>query len=84
MPGFTNQIGAILDPVARSLGFAVLPRFAVAAYADQHAIRIAAAIPQVIDSLWLIHRARWPLSASAASAVQELRQQDWSMGTHEA
>ncbi|MFC0134588.1 LysR family transcriptional regulator [Massilia eurypsychrophila] len=78
--GFTNQIGTILDPVARGLGFAVLPRFAVAAYADQRAIRVASALPPVVDSLWLIHRAQWPLSASAAWAVGQLRAQDWSMG----
>jgi hypothetical protein len=58
--------------------------FAVAAYVNQHAIRVATAIPQVIDSVWLIHRAQWPLSASAAWAVQQLCQQDWSMGMRDA
>jgi DNA-binding transcriptional LysR family regulator len=82
--GFTNQINTILDPVARGLGFAVLPRFAVAAYANQQAVRVVGGIPHVIDRLWLIHRAQWPLSASAAWAMQQLRQQDWSMGMRDA
>lgn len=78
--GFTNQIGAILDPVARGLGFTVLPRFAVEAYPDQPAIRVIEAAPRVVDSLWLIFRAQWPWSATAAWAVDYLRKQDWSMG----
>ena len=79
--GFTNQIGTILDPVARGLGFTVLPRFALQAYPHQQAIRVVEVAPQVIDSLWLIFRAEWPLSASASWAVERLREQDWSIGT---
>lgn len=78
--GFTNQIGTILDPVARGLGFTVLPRFAVRAYARQQAIRVVDAAPPVRDSLWLVHRAEWPLSASAAWALERLREQDWLAG----
>ena len=78
--GFTNQIGAILDPVARGLGFTVLPRFAVQAYPGQQAIRVVETAPPVIDSLWLVCRAEWPLSASAAWAVERLREQDWLSG----
>ena len=79
--GFTNQIGTILDPVARGFGFTVLPRFALEAYPQQQAIRVVEMAPQVIDSLWLIFRAEWPLSAAAAWAVERLREQDWSIGT---
>jgi DNA-binding transcriptional LysR family regulator len=79
--GFTNQIGTILDPVARGLGFTVLPRFALQAYPQQQAIRMVEVAPQVIDSLWLIFRAEWPLSASARWAVDRLRELDWSIGT---
>lgn len=78
--GFTNQIGTILDPVARGLGFTVLPRFAVQAYPQQQAIRVVDAAPLVVDSLWLVFRAEWPLSASAAWAVERLREQDWLAG----
>lgn len=78
--GFTNQIGTILDPVARGLGFTVLPRFAVQAYPQQQAIRVVDAAPLVVDSLWLVFRAEWPLSASAAWALERLREQDWLAG----
>jgi DNA-binding transcriptional LysR family regulator len=78
--GFTNQIGAILDPVAHGIGFAVLPRFAVQAYPRRQAIRVVDTAPQVIDSLWLVTRAEWPLSASAAWALERLREHDWLAG----
>ncbi len=70
--GFTNQIGMILEPVALGLGFTVLPRFAVEAYSNQQRLRIAEGKPDVIDNLWLIHRAEWPISAPAAWAMDFL------------
>jgi LysR family transcriptional regulator, transcriptional activator of the cysJI operon len=70
--GFTNQIAMILEPVALGLGFTVLPRFAVDAYPNQQRIRIAGDGPVVIDNLWLIHRAEWPVSAPAALAMETL------------
>lgn len=72
--GYVNQIGLILEPVARGLGFAVLPRHARQAFARQEAIRVLEGGPPVLDSLWLIHRAEWPLSARAAHALDFLRQ----------
>lgn len=71
--GFVNQIGLILEPVARGLGFAVLPRFAVQAFARQAAIRVVAGEPQVIDTLWLIHRAEWPLTRRATASLDWLK-----------
>ena len=67
--GFINQIGLILEPVARGLGFTVLPRYARLAFARQHEIQVAAGKPAVVDTLWLIHRAEWPLSARASKAM---------------
>lgn len=37
--GFSNQIGAILEPVSLGLGFTVLPAFAVEAFTKQDAIK---------------------------------------------
>ncbi|RTR01925.1 LysR family transcriptional regulator [Halomonas nitroreducens] len=70
--GFTNQIGLILAPVAEGLGFSVLPRFAREAFAKSEAIRVVKGLPAVVDSLWLLHRAEWPLSARASRAVEWL------------
>lgn len=71
--GFTNQIGLILAPVAEGLGFSVLPRFAREAFAHPEAIRVVDDLPAVVDSLWLLHRAEWPLSARATRAVEWLK-----------
>ncbi|NWD68932.1 LysR family transcriptional regulator [Pseudomonas gingeri] len=63
--GFSNQVGLILEPVARGLGFTVLPRFARQAFADQSAVRVVECGDPIVDCLRLIHRAEWPLSARA-------------------
>lgn len=71
--GFSNQIGLILEPVARGLGFTVLPRYVRQAFAHQKAIRVHEGGAPVVDTLWLIHRAEWPLSSRAQRAVEHLR-----------
>jgi DNA-binding transcriptional LysR family regulator len=71
--GFSNQIGLILEPVARGLGFTVLPRHARQAFAAAHAIRVVEYGVPVVDTLWLIHRSEWPLSARAAYVVEQLK-----------
>jgi DNA-binding transcriptional LysR family regulator len=70
--GFTNQIGLILDPVARGLGFSVLPRYARLAFAQPERIQVITGKPEVVDTLWLLHRAEWPLSARAQTVLQRL------------
>lgn len=70
--GSTNQIGMILEPVALGFGFTVLPRFAVDAYPYPERLCIVEGRPDVIDNLWLIHRAEWPISAPAAWAMTVL------------
>ncbi|PJG58943.1 substrate-binding domain-containing protein, partial [Aeromonas cavernicola] len=72
--GFTNQIGLILAPVARGLGFTVLPRFAVTAFAQQAQIRVIQGQPEVIDTLWLIYRAEWPLPARYLRLISALKE----------
>lgn len=62
--GFSNQVGLILEPVARGLGFTVLPRYARQAFRRSDAIQVVEGA-SVIDTLWLIHRAEWPLSSRA-------------------
>jgi len=71
--GFINQIGLILEPVARGLGFTVLPRHARLAFTRQDAIRVVEGGDPVVDQLWLIHRAEWPLSARAQRVVAHIR-----------
>lgn len=72
--GFSNQVGLILQPVSRGLGFTVLPRFARQAFADQSAIQVIECGSPVVDTLWLIHRAEWPLAARAQKAIEHVRE----------
>jgi len=71
--GFINQIGLILEPVARGLGFTVLPRHARLAFARPEAIRVIEGGGAIVDQLWLIHRAEWPLSTRAQRVVAHIR-----------
>ncbi len=73
--GFSNQISLILEPVARGLGFSVLPRFARIAFNKANDIRVIEGTPELVDTVWLIHRAEWPLSSRAQQALEWLRQQ---------
>lgn len=70
--GFTNQIALILEPVARGLGFTVIPRYARKAFARQELLRVLPGPQEVIDTIWLLHRVEWPMSARAGRAVQVL------------
>jgi DNA-binding transcriptional LysR family regulator len=71
--GFINQIGLILEPVARGLGFTVMPRYARQAFSRQEAITVINVEAQVVDRLWLIHRSEWPLSQRAQRVLEHLR-----------
>lgn len=72
--GFVNQIGLILEPVARGLGFTVLPRHAREAFSRPRSIEVIESRAPVVDRLWLSHRAEWPLSARAQRVVLHMRQ----------
>jgi len=78
--GFSNQIALILEPVARGLGFTVIPRYAREAFAGAQAIHSVASENPVVDSLWLIHRSEWPLSGRARLAVDHLRRRMGATG----
>lgn len=71
--GFVNQIGLILEPVARGLGFTVIPRHARQAFTRPQAIRVVEGGAPVVDRLWLIHRAEWPLSQRAQRVLAHIR-----------
>ncbi|MBY6016331.1 LysR family transcriptional regulator [Ferrimonas balearica] len=54
--GFSNQIGLILEPVARGLGFTVLPAYAVAAFAQPERILAHALDNPVSETVYLVKR----------------------------
>ncbi|QHI99327.1 LysR family transcriptional regulator [Xylophilus rhododendri] len=72
--GYVNQIGLILEPVARGLGFTVLPRYARQAFAQAEAVRATECAVPVMDTLWFVHRAEWSLTARAEHAMAYLRE----------
>lgn len=71
--GYCNQVGLLLEPVARGLGFTVLPCYARQAFSRQNEIAVMDCGVSVVDQLWLIHRAEWPLSCRATVTVDYLR-----------
>ncbi|MBH0114970.1 LysR family transcriptional regulator [Novosphingobium sp. YJ-S2-02] len=71
--GFTNQIALILEPVARGLGFTVMPRYARQAFRNPEQIWVAGKGPPVVDTLWLLHRSEWPLTARMRKVLLNLR-----------
>ncbi len=71
---FTNQVGLILEPVARGLGFTVIPRYARQAFARQDSIAVIECGAEVVDTLWLIHRSEWALSSRTLRALDTLRE----------
>ena len=73
--GYCNQVGLLLEPVARGLGFTVLPCYARQAFSRQDEIAVMDCGVSVVDQLWLIHRSEWPLSCRATVAVEYLRTQ---------
>ncbi|WPB56652.1 LysR family transcriptional regulator [Xylophilus sp. GOD-11R] len=72
--GYVNQIGLILEPVARGLGFTVLPRYAGQAFAGATSLRVIECVQPVVDMLWFVHRAEWAQTARAARAMGYLRE----------
>lgn len=54
--GFSNQIGLILEPVSRGLGFSVLPAYAVEAFARQDKITAHRLPVAVSETIYLCRR----------------------------
>lgn len=54
--GFVNQIGQILDPVAKGLGFTVLPKSAIDSFPDRNKLKIFKAKQPVIETLFLVKK----------------------------
>jgi DNA-binding transcriptional LysR family regulator len=73
--GYCNQVGLLLEPVARGLGFTVLPCHARKAFARQDQIAVMDCGVSVVDTLWLIHRAEWSLSCRASKTVAYIQAQ---------
>lgn len=71
--GSTNQISLILESVSKGLGFTVIPQYARKAFERQDEIYTVECGHSVVDTIWLIQRAEWPISRRTQSAVEYLK-----------
>ncbi|MGP4713196.1 MULTISPECIES: LysR family transcriptional regulator [unclassified Psychrobacter] len=71
--GFSNQIGLILEPVSRGLGFTVLPAHAVAAYANPELISSHRLPIPVSETLYLAVRRQQALSNRMHTVINEVK-----------
>lgn len=69
--GFSNQIGLILEPVARNIGFTVLPAYAVAAFAHPQRLRIHRLPVDVCETLYTVSR-KWETQPARIKALTDL------------
>jgi len=72
--GFSNQIGLILEPVSRGLGFTVLPAHAVAAFPRQAHITAHTLSNPVSEILYLLRRRFYPLSRRVEAIIDHISQ----------
>lgn len=61
--GFSNQIGLILEPVSRGLGFTVLPAYAVAAFSKPSSVRVHRLAKPVSETIYLVEHQLKPRAA---------------------
>ncbi|MDK1311328.1 LysR family transcriptional regulator [Pseudoalteromonas ardens] len=71
--GFSNQIGLILEPVSRGLGFSVLPAFAVEAFARQKLIRVHSLSQPVSETIYLCTVRRAALPARVLTVMEHAK-----------
>ncbi len=71
--GFSNQIGLILEPVSRGLGFTVLPAHAVAAYSNPELISSHRLSTPVSETLYLAVRRQQALPNRMQTVIDEVK-----------
>jgi len=72
--GFVNQIGQIPSPVARQIGYTLLPRSGIEAHPDRARLRIAKLARQRHHQLWLVWRKDRPMAARMRGVADIIRQ----------
>lgn len=72
--GFLNQIGQIPAPVAEGIGYTLLPRSGVEAFAGKQALRVAPMAQRRWHELWLVNRKGRAATARAAHAASLIRE----------
>lgn len=71
--GFSNQIGLILEPVSRGLGFAVLPAYAVEAFQQPERVKTHRLSSPVSETLYLGINRNKPIPKRVDTIIAEAR-----------
>ena len=71
--GFSNQIGLILEPVSRGLGFTVLPAHAVEAFPKPELIKVHQLAQPVRETLYLCALRHRPLQKRMETVIVEAK-----------
>ncbi|NTS77996.1 LysR family transcriptional regulator [Catenovulum sp. SM1970] len=72
--GFINQISQILQPVAKGVGFTVLPKSAVDCFDDHNAIQVFKPPQPVIETLYLVKKKNRTLAARFDMVIDKIEQ----------
>jgi LysR family transcriptional regulator, transcriptional activator of the cysJI operon len=72
--GFSNQIGLILEPVSRGLGFTVLPAHAVEAFNKREQITIHTLSAPVSETIYLCSRRNRVVQKRVETVIAQARQ----------
>lgn len=67
---YVNQIGQIPEPVAQGIGYTLLPKSGIEAFAGRDRLRIAPLPHRRHHELWLVSRRGRPLSARHARVAR--------------
>ncbi|MAT94271.1 MAG: LysR family transcriptional regulator [Halioglobus sp.] len=70
--GFCNQIGLILEPVSRGLGFTVLPDHAIRAFPNPQLVKAHPLANPVSEPLYLVTNRSRPLPARAVAMIDRI------------
>ncbi|WP_448566122.1 LysR family transcriptional regulator [Thalassotalea ganghwensis] len=54
--GFINQINQILEPIAKGIGFTIIPKSAVDSFAKRNSVKIIKPSKPVIETLYLVRK----------------------------
>lgn len=71
--GFSNQIGLILEPVSRGLGFTVLPEHAVVAFEQSHLINSHPLSTPINETLYLATKREYAIPRRIQTVIEEAK-----------
>lgn len=71
--GFSNQIGLILEPVSRGLGFTVLPEHAVVAFERPHLINSHPLSTPINETLYLATKREYAIPRRIQTVIEETK-----------